>query len=62
MRHGQSTYNAADHNEELKKIRDTSIDYVDTPLSDFGVDQASKAQIDLPNLELVLVSPLKRAM
>lgn len=37
VRHGQSTYNAAENDKHLCSIRDKDLSFIDTPLSQFGI-------------------------
>ena len=62
IRHGESTYNLACTENISLEIRDYTMNYLDAPLTIKGIKQCEKLDLHVPDLEVVLVSPLMRAM
>ena len=62
IRHAQSMYNAAKNDKNLLKIRDSDKSFIDACLSEKGEIQCKENKMHLPNLKLIIVSPLRRAL
>lgn len=64
VRHGQSLCNIIEDHPVWGRLHTTALWFVDAKLTDDGRGMCMKnhAHIDLPDLEVVLMSPLRRAM
>ena len=66
MRHGNSLFNFAKNDPNYKGNRTKDPDFIDAGLSQLGLEQcaegSSQAKELLPNLQVIICSPLKRAL